>query len=125
MSKLSTLSLFLFIFAVSAYITFATSRSDFIDNECLKVPISQFIGSLKSTIDIIQDVTSTISTFGNFFGDFRLSNAISDCLDLLDFSADELSWTMSASENPRGNNYNPFNSTILIIIRSSCALLLY
>ncbi|PPS06288.1 hypothetical protein GOBAR_AA14353 [Gossypium barbadense] len=39
-----------------------------------------------------------------FFGDFRLSNAISDCLDLLDISADQLSWSLSASQNPNGKH---------------------
>ena len=29
-------------------------------------------------------------------GDLRLSSAVADCLDLLDLSADELSWSMSA-----------------------------
>ncbi|KAF2285107.1 hypothetical protein GH714_037915 [Hevea brasiliensis] len=82
----------------------STDRSDYLQNECLKVPIYEFVGSLKTTIDTIQDVTSTISNFGNFVGNFRLTNAITDCLDLLDFSADELSWSMSASQNPKGKN---------------------
>ncbi|GAY64748.1 hypothetical protein CUMW_235800, partial [Citrus unshiu] len=32
--------------------------------------------------------------------DFRLTNTISDCLDLFDFSVDELSWSIFASQNP-------------------------
>ncbi|OAY54171.1 pectinesterase/pectinesterase inhibitor PPE8B [Manihot esculenta] len=80
------------------------SRSDYLQNECLKVPISEFVGSARTTIVLIRNVASTISKFGNFLGNFRLTNAIADCLDLLDFSADELSWSMSASQNPKGKH---------------------
>ncbi|KAM7477497.1 hypothetical protein LguiA_025710 [Lonicera macranthoides] len=38
------------------------------------------------------------------FKSSRLSRAISDCLDLLDLPADELDWTLSASQNPNNNN---------------------
>lgn len=66
------------------------------------VPASEFVNSLKATIDTVRQVTSIVSKFTSFFGDFRLSNAISDCLDLLDFSVDELDWTLSASQKPDG-----------------------
>ena len=66
------------------------------------VPTSEFVGSLKSTIGIVRQVTSIVSRFTSFLGDFRLSNAISDCLDLLDLSADELDWTLSAAQKPSG-----------------------
>lgn len=105
MSKFSTFwpSFFMFSLMLSACTpNAASSRSDDLQNECLKVPISQFVGSLKTVIDVVLDVTSIISNFGNFLGDLRLANAITDCLDLLDFSADELSWSMSASQNPMG-----------------------
>ncbi|MCE5167322.1 hypothetical protein HAX54_048197 [Datura stramonium] len=75
---------------------------DFFQSECLKVPASEFVGSVKSTIDTVRQVTSIVSKFASFFGDFRLSNAISDCLDLLELSADELTWTLTASQNPKG-----------------------
>ncbi|KAF2285097.1 hypothetical protein GH714_037869 [Hevea brasiliensis] len=109
MSRFSFPSLFIFLFLVlivvsTPYEASSRIRSDYLQNECLKVPIYEFVGSLKTTIDTIQDVTSTISNFGNFVGNFRLTNAITDCLDLLDFSADELSWSMSASQNPKGKN---------------------
>lgn len=83
----------------------ASSTNEFLETECLKVPATEFIGSLKTTIDAIRKATSVVSQFGGFFHDFRLSNAISDCLDLLDFSADELSWTMFASQNPNGSTF--------------------
>ncbi|KAL3535464.1 hypothetical protein ACH5RR_003925 [Cinchona calisaya] len=75
-----------------------------IQSECLMVPTSEFVGTVKSTIDIVRQVTSIVSQFTGFLGDFRLSNAISDCLDLLDLSADELDWTLSASQQPIGKN---------------------
>ncbi|KAK8503221.1 hypothetical protein V6N11_066486 [Hibiscus sabdariffa] len=84
----------------------AGSSNDFLGAECLTVPAAEFAGSLRTTIDAVRKVTPIVSQFGNLFGDFRLSNAISDCLDLLDFSADELSWSLSASQNPTGNKHN-------------------
>ncbi|KAJ9183673.1 hypothetical protein P3X46_007496 [Hevea brasiliensis] len=109
MSRFSFPSLFIFLFLVLIVVSTpceasSRTRSDYLQNECLKVPIYEFVGSLKTTIDTIRDVTSTISNFGNFVGNFRLTNAITDCLDLLDFSADELSWSLSASQNPKGKN---------------------
>lgn len=75
--------------------------------ECLKVPASDFVDSVSSTIQTVRDVISIVSKFsGAFGGDFRLSNAIADCLDLLDFSADQLTWTLSASQNPTTGKYN-------------------
>ncbi|KAH9652947.1 putative pectinesterase/pectinesterase inhibitor 44 [Citrus sinensis] len=94
--------LFIFIFLVSAVSLSSSSNagSEYSQAECLKVPASSFMSSLKTTVDAIQQVVPVISNFANLFGDFRLTNAISDCLDLLDFSADELSWSISASQNP-------------------------
>lgn len=80
----------------------ASSGKDFSRSECLKVPTSEFLSSVKTTIDAVQSVVSIISPFAKLFGDFRVSNAISDCLDLLDFSADELAWSLSATQNPKG-----------------------
>jgi pectinesterase len=109
MSKISTLSLFLLLltFFLPVCTARASSITDDLQNNCLKVPVNQFVGSLTSTLDIIRDVISIISNFGNVFGDIRLTNAITDCLDLLDFSADELSWSMSASQNPNGKEQHP------------------
>ncbi|XVE97814.1 hypothetical protein REPUB_Repub03eG0051400 [Reevesia pubescens] len=107
MSNFSARSLYLLVFLVFALCLCTgsiASSNDFFGAECLNVPAAEFIGSLRTTIDAIRKVTSIVSQFGNFFGDFRLTNAISDCLDLLDFSADELSWTVSASQNPNGKH---------------------
>lgn len=69
----------------------------------LKVPASVFVDSVKSTIQTVRDVIGIVSKFSGGLGggDFRLSNAVADCLDLLDFSADQLTWTLSVtSQNP-------------------------
>lgn len=73
-----------------------------LQSEVLRVPNSEFAGSLRDTIDVVQQVVSILSDVASGFGDFRLSNAIDDCLELLDISADELSWTLSASQNQNG-----------------------
>lgn len=92
----------------SAPLVSCVNNTPLVQSECLMVPTSEFAGSLKSTIDTVRQVTSIVSKFTSFLGDFRLSNAISDCLDLLDLSADELDWTLSAAQKPAGkNNTNP------------------
>lgn len=68
------------------------------------VPTSEFVNSVKDTIDAVQQVASIISPFVNLFGDLRLSSAISDCLDLLELSSDELTWSLSATQNPKGTS---------------------
>lgn len=100
----------------------ATSRTDLSQWEFLKVPSSEFVDSVKNTIDTVQEVTSIFSPFVNAFGDFRLSNAVSDCLDLLDLSVDHLSLSISAIENPEGtttiislSNFCLFSCIYLII----------
>ncbi|ESR60677.1 hypothetical protein CICLE_v100170072mg [Citrus x clementina] len=102
LKMLNFCKLLIFIFLVSAVSLSSSSNagSECSQAECLKVPASSFISSLKTTVDAIQQVVPVISKFANLFDDFRLTNAISDYLDLLDFSADELSWSISASQNP-------------------------
>lgn len=90
-----------------------SSQTDLSQWEFLKVPSSEFVDSVKNTIDAVQEVTSIFSPFVNAFGDFRLSNAVSDCLDLLDLSVDHLSWSVSAIENPEG-------TTTLIVLSHFC-----
>ncbi|XP_061997002.1 pectinesterase/pectinesterase inhibitor PPE8B-like [Rosa rugosa] len=80
-----------------------------IQSECLKVPNSEFAGSIVNTIDVMQQVVSILSSVAKGFGDFRLSNAIDDCLDLMDSSADELSWTLSATQNQNGKHNSTGN----------------
>ncbi|KAL2503322.1 putative pectinesterase/pectinesterase inhibitor 44 [Forsythia ovata] len=82
---------------------------NFVQSECFNVPASEFVGSLSSTIEAVRQVTSIMSKFSGVFGDFRLSTAISDCLDLLDLSMDELSTTLSASHNSKGKDNSTGN----------------
>lgn len=90
--------------------------------ECLKISTSEFASAVKNTIDAVQGVASILSQFAPAIGDFRLSNAISDCLDLLDFSSDELSWSLSASQNPKGTPFlHSFTCTPFLL----CALVLF
>ncbi|XP_043721063.1 pectinesterase/pectinesterase inhibitor PPE8B isoform X2 [Telopea speciosissima] len=103
---ISTISL-LFLVLLLLLLLFSSLSSsplvvadDYLQAECFNVPSSDFIASVKSTIDVVRKVTSLVSKFANALYDFRLSTAINDCVDLLDFSADELSLTLSASQNP-------------------------
>ncbi|KAK1607627.1 hypothetical protein QYE76_031300 [Lolium multiflorum] len=62
----------------------------------------ELVSTLRETLGAVRDVMSIISAFpvvGGILGggDLRLSSAVADCLDLLDLSADELSWSMSAA----------------------------
>lgn len=93
----------LFLVSILSFAS-ASNSSEF---DYLKVPASEFVGSVKSTIDIIRQVMSIVSQFSGAFGDFRLGNAVSDCLDLMDLSVDQLSWTLSASQNPNGMFQQP------------------
>ncbi|KAE9448909.1 hypothetical protein C3L33_19221, partial [Rhododendron williamsianum] len=102
--SISSSSYLLLLSALCLGLSFGSSDSDFLQPECLKVPTGVFASSVKSTIDVVEQVASLVSKFAPAFGDFRLSNAISDCLDLLDLSADELTRTLLASQNPNGKN---------------------
>ncbi|CAK8532130.1 unnamed protein product [Lathyrus sativus] len=78
--------------------------------EFLKVAPSEFVGSVNDVVDILQQVTSILSQFGGAgFGDSRLSNAVSDCLDLLDLSSDALTWSVSATQTPQGKHNSTGN----------------
>lgn len=111
-TRLSQFSLFftIFFFFIScSSSTFASSSDEeanlkLLQSQCLAVPSSAFISSLKSTIDVLRGTMSVVSQFTKVFNDFRLSNAISDCLELLDFAADDLSWSLSAIQNPKGKD---------------------
>ncbi|XP_047940263.1 pectinesterase/pectinesterase inhibitor PPE8B-like [Salvia hispanica] len=79
-------------------------RGDLSESACLKVPVSEFSGTVKSTVGVVQKVVSIVSKFAGKVGDFRLSNAVSDCLELMDVSMDQLSSALSASLNTYGKS---------------------
>ena len=84
----------------------AVSDEDLIATNCLNVPASVFIDTLKNSMEGVVKVASIVSKFTGFISDFRVSNAVADCLDLLELSSDELSWTLSASQF--GNSFYSF-----------------
>ncbi|CAN0909024.1 Pectinesterase/pectinesterase inhibitor PPE8B [Linum grandiflorum] len=73
-------------------------------NQFLKIPTYKFLSSLQSILKNINEVSSIMLKFNDYGGGSRLANAISDCLDLLDLSADVLSWSISTSKSPIGKN---------------------
>ncbi|KAL5230210.1 hypothetical protein ABZP36_028986 [Zizania latifolia] len=60
---------------------------------------SGLVSTLQETLGVMKNVASIISSFPVGGGDLRLSSAIADCLDLLDLSSDELSWSMSTTSS--------------------------
>ncbi|XP_019417375.1 PREDICTED: pectinesterase/pectinesterase inhibitor PPE8B-like [Lupinus angustifolius] len=103
------LFLVLFLCMCLSFDADASTYDNTVRSEFLKVSPSEFVGSVNEVVDVLQDVTSILSEFGNDFGDFRLSNAVSDCLDLLDLSSDELSWSVSATQSPKGKHNSTGN----------------
>ncbi|CAI9098420.1 OLC1v1035064C2 [Oldenlandia corymbosa var. corymbosa] len=69
---------------------------------CLRVPFDRFVASVNSTIHRVGKMTSSFASESyNISRDcLRVSNALSDCLELLDTSADQLGWTLEALLNP-------------------------
>ncbi|KAG8376283.1 hypothetical protein BUALT_Bualt09G0047100 [Buddleja alternifolia] len=84
-------------------------NSDFGESDCLTVPAKEFAGTVMSTVGIVRQVVSAVSKFASADSDFRLSNAIYDCLDLMDFSVDQLSAALSASQTPNGKDNSTGN----------------
>ncbi|KAL7166505.1 hypothetical protein ACSBR2_037220 [Camellia fascicularis] len=50
-----------------------SSSSDLVESELLKVPISEFANSVRSTIDVVQQVATLVSTFAEFANSVRLT----------------------------------------------------
>ncbi|KAK7328633.1 hypothetical protein VNO77_22747 [Canavalia gladiata] len=106
----TTTFIFFSVLFVGACTAFGVASTDAtVKNELLKVSPSEFEGTVRTIVDVLQDVTSILSEFGPGFGDFRVSNAVSDCLDLLDLSSDELDWSVSAAQSPQGKHNSTGN----------------
>lgn len=99
----------------------ALSDSEMLGSECLNVPATEFADTLKNTINNVLKVASLVAKFAGIFGDFKDSNALSDCLDLLQLSADELSWTLSASQHGKGNGTGDLASDLKTWLSASLA----
>lgn len=103
MAESTTKHLQFFLFILFP-IALAASPADLAHTQCLKVSSSEFSSSIVSAIDVVRQVAAIFSPFAKLLGDSRLATAISDCLDLLDSSADQLDWSLSAARNPTGKN---------------------
>ncbi|GFP82143.1 pectinesterase/pectinesterase inhibitor ppe8b [Phtheirospermum japonicum] len=76
-------------------------------SQSLKIPVSMFVGSVSSTIETLHhQVIPNVSKFAQAFTDLRLKNAIADCLELMDLSMDQLSFTRAASLDLNGTSNN-------------------
>ncbi|KAK9131560.1 hypothetical protein Sjap_012047 [Stephania japonica] len=98
--------LVLFLSSFSYVVIGSVHGDEYLQSKCLTVSSSTFLSSVKSTLLEVNQVTSLVSKFVNEFGELRVSSAISDCVDLLDYTADELSLSEFAMENPnaKGNS---------------------
>ncbi|KAJ1700475.1 hypothetical protein LUZ63_000254 [Rhynchospora breviuscula] len=69
------------------------------------VPTANFVTTLQNTMREIQKIIPIVQKFqGSIGGNFRVSSAVKDCLELFDLSHDELAWSVdtcntSVSEN--------------------------
>lgn len=104
-----TLFKFIFFFLILSLPYFTASASnDFNGPLLLKTSPIQFVNSAKKVITNLQQVTAILSRFNVNAAQPRVSNAISDCLDLVDLSVENIHWSISAIQNPNGtiNMYN-------------------
>lgn len=98
--------LFLVLSLCSANKEEAFSSTGYVEMECLSVPPLEFAGAAKIAVDAIRKAGALVSKFDKKVGNSRVGNAILDCVDLLDSASEELSWIISASQNPNGINSN-------------------
>ncbi|XP_057751857.1 pectinesterase/pectinesterase inhibitor PPE8B-like [Arachis stenosperma] len=110
-SSFTITSSVLFFLVAVAFLGGADGGAYFAGSECLKVTPSEFVVSVRDVVDVMQGIMSILAEFdnGGFGDDFRVSNAVSDCVDLLDLSSDELDWSVSATQNPQGKHNSTGN----------------
>ncbi|XP_042453877.1 pectinesterase-like [Zingiber officinale] len=77
------------------------------------VPSPSFVSSIKSTLEQISKLTSLVSSFSRHVGSGRLSFAVDDCLELLDLSFDELTWTLSVGGKGQPSDLHSWMSAAL------------
>ncbi|KAG4990845.1 Pectinesterase/pectinesterase inhibitor PPE8B [Glycine soja] len=106
--KLTITLIFFFVLFLTAL---GNTNTNTVGSELLKVAPSEFAGTVRTVVDVLQDITSILSEFGSGFGDSRLSNAVSDCLELLDMSSDELDWSVSVTQSPKGKHNSTGNTS--------------
>lgn len=72
-----------------------------ITSNLIKVPLPVFKQSLEKTIEVVQNVSSTMSTL-HVDHDQNSINAISYCSDLLGSTAHALNWSLSTIHDLKG-----------------------
>lgn len=107
--SISSFIFFFLLISLPQYSTSASSPNDFVDSVSLRVSPTKFANSAEEVISVLQKVISILSRFTNVFGHSRVSNAVSDCLDLLDMSLDQLNQSISAAQNPKGKDNSTGN----------------
>uniref|UniRef100_A0A7N0VB77 Pectinesterase n=1 Tax=Kalanchoe fedtschenkoi TaxID=63787 RepID=A0A7N0VB77_KALFE len=103
MMALPKASLFLPLLCMCFFFTLSSAdptSQDALRSDLFSVPSSVFVTSLQTTLQVVQQITSIISQFPIGFADFRVSNAVNDCLELLDLSTDHLTSTLAVDQNP-------------------------
>ncbi|XP_050921197.1 pectinesterase/pectinesterase inhibitor PPE8B isoform X2 [Lathyrus oleraceus] len=103
-----TIAAFIIFFLLLSLPHFSASASSN-DLSCLKVSPINFTNSAKEIITNLQQVTSNLSRFTGDISHPLLLNTISDCLDLLDVSVDQLYWIISTTQNPKGKDNSTGN----------------
>ncbi|KAK7265499.1 hypothetical protein RJT34_33119 [Clitoria ternatea] len=93
------------------FLGLGAAHADFAGSACLHLKVSPtaFVSSLTELIAVVEQVSSILSRFSPPFANLRLLTAVSDCLDLLDLSSDVLSWSLSATQNPKGKHNSTGN----------------
>ncbi|XP_057422064.1 pectinesterase/pectinesterase inhibitor PPE8B-like [Lotus japonicus] len=91
----------------------ASTITEFSGLSCLRVSPNRFIDSANKVINLLQNVSYNLSPFTkvNQDNDNRLSNAISDCLELFDMAYENLKWSISATQNHQDIPGNKNNGT--------------
>ncbi|CAN8268357.1 unnamed protein product [Cochlearia groenlandica] len=80
------------------------SSTNYVQIKCLKVPPLEFAGAANTAVDAVRKAVAIVSKFDKKVGKSRVANAIFDCVDLLDSASEELSWIISASQDPNGKD---------------------
>lgn len=80
-----------------------STPSPSLQTEFLTVPNYVFASAVKSAIDQVHQTLSILANVAGMFNDFRLTNAVNDCADLLDSSSDELSMSLDVTESVKSN----------------------
>ncbi|XP_031500071.1 pectinesterase/pectinesterase inhibitor PPE8B-like [Nymphaea colorata] len=71
---------------------------------CLEAQLPGLTNNVQGAIQEFGRALSLVSTFVGLFGDRRLTSAIQDCVDLVDYSVDELNLVLTESNKANGSS---------------------